>query len=319
MTAIPLGPGGEFDRVRAIVAALGDTMGHVGDDTAIIPPGDGELVVSVDASVEDVHFRRGWLSLEEIGWRSTSGALSDLAAAAATPVGIVTAVIVPRGVPETALVEMMRGVGAAASAVGAKLLGGDLTSGRQWGIVVTVFGRAVRPLSRTGAAVGDGVWVTGQLGGARAALQAWTTSMEPDPAARVAFAHPVPRIAAAQWLAAHGATAMIDLSDGLGGDAAHIAAASGVRLDIELERLPLHPSVAAAARHIGEAPELFAATAGEDYELLATLPAGFGGAAEFTRDCGLPLTCVGVVAAGEGLRATLRGAAQSIHGFRHAV
>jgi len=319
MTAIPLGPGGEFDRVRAIAAALGDTMGRVGDDTAIIPAGEGDLVVSVDASVEDVHFRRGWLSLEEIGWRATAGALSDLAAAAATPVGIVTAVIVPRGVAETALIDLMRGVGAAARAVGATLLGGDLTSGRQWGVVVTVFGRAMRPLSRAGAAIGDGVWVSGQLGGARAALQAWTTSMEPDRAARAAFAHPVPRIAAAQWLASHGATAMIDLSDGLGGDAAHIAAASDVQLVIELERLPLHPSVAAAARHIGESPELFAATAGEDYELLVTLPPGFAGAADFTRDCALPLTRVGTVTEGAGLHATRGGVVQSVHGFRHAL
>src|ERR1019366_6207245 len=113
--------------------------------------------------------------------------------------------------------------------------------------------------------------------------QAWTTSIEPDPAARVAFAHPVPRIGVAQWLAAHGATAMMDLSDGLGGDAEHLAAASGVQLQIELERLPLHASVAPAAHRIGEPPELFGAIAGEDYELLVTLPGGFAGAEDLAR------------------------------------
>ena len=98
---------------------------------------------------------------------------------------------------------------------------------------------------------GDGIWVTGVLGGARAALQAWTTSIEPDPDARRIFAHPVPRIDAAQWLAAHGATALMDLSDGLGGDAEHLAVASGVQCEIELERLPLHAigALAAARAH----------------------------------------------------------------------
>ena len=145
MTQIPLGRGGEFDRIRAIAAALGPAIGPIGDDTAVIPEGEGTLVVSVDASVEDVHFRRGWLSHEEIGWRATAGALSDLAAAAATPVGVVAAVVVPRKSDEKALVDVMRGVGAAAASVGARVFGGDLTSGAQWAVVVTVFGRAVRP------------------------------------------------------------------------------------------------------------------------------------------------------------------------------
>lgn len=319
MTQIPLGSGNEFDRVRAIAAALGDVMGPIGDDTAPIPAGDGTLVVSVDASVEDVHFRRGWLSHEEVGWRAAASALSDLAAAGATPVGVIAAVVVPQKVSPQALVDLMRGVGAATGSVGAQVLGGDLTSGGQWAVVITVFGRALRPMSRAGANVGDGVWVTGVIGGARAALQAWTSSIEPDSQARQVFAHPVPRIGAGKWLAAHGATAMMDLSDGLGGDAEHLAAASGVALQIELERLPLHASVASAARRIGEPPELFAAIAGEDYELLVTLPAEFAGAAEFAQANGVSLTRIGVVAAGSGVQATLGGKVRSVHGFRHAV
>ena len=319
MTTIPLGSGGEFDRVRAIAAALGDVIGPIGDDTAVIGDGEGTLVVSIDASVEDVHFRRNWLSLEEIGWRATASALSDLAAAAATPIGVVAAVVVPLGAGQDALVEVMRGVGAATASVGARILGGDLSSGKQWTVVITVFGRAVRRMSRVGAVPGDGIWVSGAIGGARAALQAWTTNMAPDLAARRAFAHPTPRIAAARWLAEHGATAMMDLSDGIGGDAEHLAAASGVQLQIELERLPLHPSVRAAARHVGEAPERFAAQAGEDYELLVTLPSTFADTLEFARIHELPLTRIGTVAAGSGVPATLAGVTQSVHGFRHAV
>lgn len=319
MTTIPLGSGGEFDRVRAIIAALGPDIGPVGDDTAMIPGGDGALVISTDASMEGVHFRRAWLSLEEIGWRATASALSDLAAAAAAPSALVVALIVPRNTPESDLVDVMRGVGAAARSVGAQVIGGDLTSGREWGVVVTVVGRALRPLSRVGALPGNGVWVTGALGGARAALQAWTTGVEPDGAARLAFAHPVPRIGVAQWLASRGATAMMDLSDGLGGDAAHLAAASGVQLQLELERLPLHSSVAAAARRIGEPPEVFAATAGEDYELLLTLPADFDGEEACRHETGVPLTRIGSAGPGEGVAASLRGTVYVIQGFRHAV
>ncbi len=319
MTKVPLGSGGEFDRVRAIAEALGAVMGPIGDDTAVIAEGEGTLVVSVDASVEGVHFRSDWLSLEEIGWRATASALSDLAAAAAVPVGVVAAIVVPRKTEQGALVDLMRGVGAATAQVGARILGGDLTSGKQWAVVITVFGRASRRMSRVGAAPGDGIWVTGTLGGARAALQAWTTSMEPEADARRAFAHPAPRIAAAQWLAQHDATAMMDLSDGLGGDAEHLAAASGVRMEIELELLPLHGSVPAAARRIDEAPALFAARAGEDYELLVTLPARFSSAAAFESANGIALTRIGTVAVGAGVRATLGGKAQSVQGFRHAV
>ena len=319
ITTIALGGGDEFDRIRAIASALGAAAAGIGDDTAAVPSGEGTPVVSIDASVEDVHFRREWLSFEEIGWRATASALSDLAAAAATPAAIVAAIVVPPNAGETALVELMRGVGSAAASVGARVIGGDLSSGGQWAVVITVLGHAPTPMSRAGARPGDGIWVTGTLGGARAALQAWTSGIEPDADARQAFAHPTPRIGAAQWLAAHGATAMMDLSDGLGGDAEHLAAASSVQVQIDLERLPLHPSVHAAAQRAAEAPALFAATGGEDYELLLTLPSAFDGAAECRRVTGVPLTRIGTVSSGAGVQATLGGVVQQLHGFRHAV
>jgi len=319
MTAIPLGAGGEFDRVRAIAAALGAAAGRIGDDTAVIAEGEGTLVVSVDASVEGVHFRRDWLSFEEIGWRAAASAMSDLAAAAATPIGLVTAVVVPHGAGPDDLVNVMRGIGNAAASLNAKVFGGDLSSGTEWTIAITVFGRAIHPMSRVGAVAGDGVWVTGALGGAAAALNAWRSGIAPEPGAREVFAHPVPRIAAAQWLAARGATAMMDLSDGVGGDAEHLAAASGVRLHIDLDRLPMHAAVAAAARRTGEEPELFAAAVGEDYELLFTLPSGFDPVKEHAHEAGIALTKIGTVELGVGVHATLRGAVRVIKGFRHAL
>jgi thiamine-monophosphate kinase len=319
MTAIRLGPGREFDRIRAIATALGDSIAEIGDDTATLVEGEGALVVSTDASVEGVHFRRDWLTLREIGWRATASALSDLAACAATPAGVLAAVVVPNGSSEAELVELMAGVGMASARAGARVIGGDLSAGAQWMVAITVLGRAVRSISRAGARAGDGIWVTGSLGGARAALDAWNAGLEPDAGARTAFAHPVPRLSEGRWLAEHGATAMMDLSDGLGGDAPHLAAASDVALDIELERLPLHPSVSDAAPRAGAPPELFAASAGEDYELLVTLPAAFDLQAEFRREMDLGLTQIGVVRPGVGVHASLGGTVQVIHGFRHAL
>src|SRR5690606_18930101 len=135
-------------------------------------------------------------------------------------------------------VSIMRGIGSAAEACGSAVIGGDLSAASELMITVTVIGRADRPVLRTGATPGDELWVTGALGASRAALLAWESGTVPAPEARAAFANPVPRIDAGAWLAAHGATAMLDLSDGIASDARHLAAASGVRLEIDLLRIP---------------------------------------------------------------------------------
>jgi thiamine-monophosphate kinase len=318
MSDIAMGPGGEFDRIRAIADALGQ-HGPFGDDTARIASGAGTLVASVDVTVENVHFRREWLGAEEIGWRATAAALSDLAAAAAIPSAVLTAVTVPREAGEGELVAVMRGASEAARSVGAEIVGGDLSGGEAWSIAVTVLGHAKRPMSRVGAQVGDGVWVSGSLGGARAALEMWLAGELPSPDARWAFVHPEPRTAVGRWLAEHGATAMMDISDGLGGDAPHLAAASGVEIELELDHLPIHPAVSPVAKRMGTSSAEFAAVGGEDYELLVTLPAAFSGAAECEGETGVPLTRIGAVGEGAGVVATLRGAPVELRGYRHRI
>lgn len=308
MTHTPLGPGPEFDRIRAIAAALGADAGTLGDDCALVPMAEGTLALSVDVSVEEVHFRRAWLSLEEIGWRAAAAALSDLAAEGAGADGVLVALTVPPGSTDAEAAAVMRGVGQAAAAVRATVRGGDLSSGPAWSVAVTVFGMAERPVARSGARPGDRIWVTGRLGGAGAALRAWLAGAAPDAAARSAFAHPEPRIAAGRWLAAHGATAMLDLSDGLAADAAHLAAASGVGLTVDLASLPLAP-VGVDARS--------AAEGGEDYELLVTLPPGFDGREELLRATGVPLTPIGAVRAGAGVEFILDGRPVTLRGFQH--
>ncbi|MGH7532153.1 MAG: thiamine-phosphate kinase [Gemmatimonadales bacterium] len=308
MTHSTLGPGPEFDRIRAIAAALGADAAELGDDCALVPVSDGILALSTDVSVEGVHFRREWLSLEEIGWRAAAAALSDLAADGAGADGVLVALTVPPGASDADAAEVMRGVGAAAGSVRATVRGGDLSSGPVWSIAVTVFGMAERAVTRAGAQPGDRLWVTGQVGGAGAALAVWQGGSGPGEALRRRFAHPEPRIAAGRWLAAHGATAMLDLSDGIAADAQHLAAASGVKLRIELDSLPLAE---------GQSDPRAAAVGGEDYELLVALPAGFAGQEECLRATGVPLTPIGEVRSGAGVECILEGKPVTLSGYQH--
>lgn len=314
-----LGAGPEFDRIRAIAESLGGRASGLGDDCALIPIGSEYLAVSTDISVEGVHFRKDWLTLEEIGWRAAAGALSDLAAVGAEPVGVLTSLALPFKSPPSDAVALMEGIAQAVDAVEGKVLGGDLAGGPVLTIDVTVIGRTVTPVRRSGARIGDGIWVTGSLGGSRAALLAFERGNEPGPELRGAFAHPQARIAAGKWLAREGAHAMIDLSDGLVGDASHLAAASEVLVVVELERIPLGTGVNEAAALSGEDPLHFGARGGEDYELLVALPPEFSTrqASRLESDVGLRLTRIGQVHSGTGARFTHSGRSVKLRGYDH--
>jgi thiamine-monophosphate kinase len=304
-----LGPGGEFDKIRGIWRSLGSQAEGLGDDCAILEVGGARLAVSCDLSVEGTHFRLGWLSPREMGYRACAAALSDLAAVAATPAGVLASLGVNPEWPDEWTADVMAGVAAAAASVGAAVWGGDLVRHTTLLVDVCVVGVLDgAPLLRRGAAPGDAVWVTGRLGGPHAALAAWRSGREPEASARERFAAPQPRVAAARWLRERGAKALIDLSDGIVGDAGHLAAASGVAITLDADRLPVHPGAEPADALRG----------GEEYELLVALPASFAGAADFERDVNLPLTRIGSVSAGTGV--TLRDGGKPIalpETFRH--
>jgi thiamine-monophosphate kinase len=287
---LELGPGAEFDTVRTMLSRWGGLAHGVGDDAALLDvPAGSRLAVSTDTSVENVHFRREWLSAEEIAYRAVAAALSDLAAMAATPLGIVLALtLTPQW---RAQVERLAdGFARAAREFGAPIVGGDLSAGSELVIGVTVLGAVERPLARSGARAGDVLWVTGRLGGPLLALRAMQDGRAPLPEHRDRFAHPVPRLREGRWLAAHGATAAIDCSDGIAADASHLAAASGARIILDLDRLPL--VAGASARD--------AAQSGEEYELVVTAPGALDHQS-FEQEFGVPLTAVGrVEAAGAG-------------------
>ncbi len=285
---LTMGPGREFDAVRALLERWGPAAVGIGDDGAVLDvPAGSRLVVSTDSTVEEVHFRRAWLTPREIGWRAAMAALSDLAAMGAAPLGVLLALTAPQRWRES-LDELATGLGEATASVGAPIVGGDVTDGDRLALAITVLGHAPHPLSRAGAKDGDTLYVTGRLGGPGAALAAWERGGVPHAADRARFARPEARVAAGLWCAAHGVHAAIDLSDGLAGDVAHLAAASGVRCVVDLDALPL----------LGVAQVEDALASGEEYELLLAAPrldvAAFAAAHD-----GLMLTPIGRVETSE--------------------
>lgn len=306
---IAFGPGAEFRAVRRMIRRLGNVAAGIGDDVALVHiPRNNALAVSTDTSVEGVHFHRAWLAPDEIGFRAATAALSDLAAAGATGVGIVVALTVP-GADRELLDGLTEGIGRAARDAGVLVYGGDTTRGDRLSVTCTVLGVVRESTPRDCARAGDRLYVTGRLGGPAAAVRAWNAGEEPRAEWRARFAAPSARIREARWLMGRGARAAIDISDGLVADAGHLAAASAVRIELDLDRLPLVPGVT----------PIQAAASGEEYELLVASPIPIDADAFQTR-FGVPLTQVGAVRDGNpAVRTLLNGKSVTVPsaGFDH--
>jgi thiamine-monophosphate kinase len=289
-----------------------------GDDAAVTVPA-GATATSVDAIVEGVHFRRGEVDLGTIGRKALATALSDLAAMGAEPGEAYVVLGAPADLGEEDLLALLDGMLELAGATGATLAGGDLTRAPVLTLALTVVGHARAAtdfVTRAGARPADLIVLSGELGGAAAGRlllddPSLAARVAPETAERLRARQldPTPRLRSGRALAAAGATAMIDLSDGLAGDGGHLAAASDVGLEIEAISLPLARGVAEIAAAADLEPLQLAVSGGEDYELLATLPTdalaeastGIGEAAETT------LTPIGRVVAGEGVEIRLPG------------
>jgi thiamine-monophosphate kinase len=238
--------------------------------------GEG-LVVTQDALVEGVHFRLDWLSWRDLGWRAAAVNLSDLAASGAEPEALIVTFGAPPGTELESVLELYAGIGETRVPV----RGGDTTRADQVVLSVTAFGRSARVPGRSGARPGDRLVVTGALGAAGAAFR------------RNGYVRPPLRLAEGRALAGH-AHAMLDISDGLGVDAGHIAERSGVRCLIDLERLPLV-----------EGAELADVGFGEDFELLAAV------------DRDTPFTEIGRCEEGAGVELRLDGERYELDGWDH--
>ena len=292
-----LGSLGEFGLIDALSAWLPAgprTLVGIGDDAAVLAAPDGRVVATTDFLIEGRHFRRDWSAAEDVGRKAAARSLADIAAMGAVPTGLLVALAAPPDLPVSWLKSLASGLAAECARAGAGVIGGDTARAGTVALAVTGLGDLAGrdPVLRSGAAPGDVVAVAGPLGHAAAGL-ALLTAGRRDPARLVAAQlRPAPPYEAGPEAAALGATAMIDVSDGLLADLAHIAAASNVQINVRAAALTdpllkktsafLRTSSGATSRPApapdggppdGAPPELtWILTGGEDHSLVATFP-----------------------------------------------
>jgi thiamine-monophosphate kinase len=313
---------GEFELLAKLRERLPPAGARVrlgsGDDAAITVPG-GATATSVDAIVEGVHFRRDEAPPQTIGRKALATALSDLAAMGAAAGEAYVVLGAPPDLSGDEFDALVDGLLGLAEETGTTLAGGDLTQAPALTLAVTVVGHAPRAddfVRRSGARPSDVLVVTGELGGAAGGRLLLD---RPDLASdlsegiadrlRARQLDPTPRLRSSHALAASGATAMIDLSDGLAGDALHVARASRVGLRIETGLLPLAKGIAEVGAAAGQEPLQMAVAGGEDYELLAALPADRleEAAQRMADEAETTLTAIGQAVEGEGVELRLPG------------
>lgn len=306
-----LGEHGLIRRIRedsAQAPAAGVRTG-IGDDTAVLALTAGAaLLATTDLVIEDVHFRRAWAAPEDIGWKAMAVNLSDIAAMGGVPRWALVALAVPGDTAAEDVAAFYRGMRAAAAPHEVAIVGGDTSeSPRGCFVNVTLLGEhGGTPRLRSAARVGDAIALTGALGRSAAGLAVLELGAEaarrrgvPDAVAGdVVRAHlrPHARVAEGRWLGqASGVHAMMDCSDGLATDLGHICRESGVGARVGVERVPVAPAAAAAARALGRDPVSWATAGGEDYELLLTCEPGRVEelAHELHRATGTALTVIG--------------------------
>ncbi|HMJ54807.1 MAG TPA: thiamine-phosphate kinase [Polyangiaceae bacterium] len=311
-----------LDRLRRFFTRMplpaGVTVG-IGDDAAVLAPDSASLVWTVDAAVEGVHFRRDWMSLEDIGFRSLMAAASDLAAMGARPRGVLSALVLPADFGDEALDRLMRGQAEAAAELGTAVVGGNLARGIELSITTTLLGSAVKPLLRAGAMPNDVVVVAGPLGLAAAGIEALRNGRGGGAVERAIAVYRRPRALIEESVAAAPrARAAIDLSDGLALDASRLAVESGVGIMLQAESVLAAggPELLAAAAALSLDPLDLALYGGDDYAVLMTFGPG---------EVAPPFTAIGTCIAGNGI--VLRRANGALSGvdprgydhFQHAT
>ncbi|MFN3648979.1 MAG: thiamine-phosphate kinase [Armatimonadota bacterium] len=266
---------------RGVEPAAGSLPLGIGDDAAVLRlPPDRDLVATIDALVEETHFRRDWSRPEELGWKALAVNVSDLGGMGARPLGALVTLAAPADTPVRWIDRLYRGLAECAARYGCPVVGGDtVKASRQIALSVAALGSVPtgRAVTRGGASAGDLVCVTGVLGesGAGLALLEQGSSRGLTGFKPLLDWHrrPEPPVEAGAVLAERGlATAMLDLSDGLASDLRHLCRRSGAGARVEAARLPISDATRRAAAELGRDPHHFALHGGEDYQLLFTVP-----------------------------------------------
>ncbi|MDQ3275678.1 MAG: thiamine-phosphate kinase [Actinomycetota bacterium] len=268
---------GEFGLIEVIVPLFAqhpDVLVGPGDDAAVVAIGANQVLVSTDLLIENRHFRRDWSSAEDIGHKAAAANLSDLNAMGGRTTALVVALAIPGDLEVAWVRDLASGIAAEAALVGASVVGGDVTASDQVSIAVTVLGTCAAPVLRSGARAGDVVAVCGRLGWAGAGFHVLGRGFRSPRAVVEAHRRPRPPYSAGPEAASAGATAMIDLSDGLLADLGHVAAASGCSIDVQTAAFEVEEPLRAVGAALGLDPLQFVLTGGDDYALAATFPAG---------------------------------------------
>ena len=293
---------GEFGLIAELVGLFPQgeqVLVGPGDDAAVLRVRTGHVVVSTDLMVEGRHFRRDWATAEDVGHRAAAQNLSDINAMGGTAHSLTIGLAAPADLPAAWALDFARGFAEECALVGASVVGGDLTSAAEVVIAVTVIGACDQaPILRSGAEAGQVVALAGRQGWAAGGLAVLGRGFRSPRVLVEAYRRPEPPYAAGPAAAAAGATAMIDVSDGVVADAGHLAAGSGVRIDLRSEAFEVPEPLHAVAAATGSDPLHLILGGGDDHALLATfdeaaVPEGW--------------TVVGTVSEGEGV--TVDGAA----------
>ncbi|MFJ6152923.1 thiamine-phosphate kinase [Micromonospora profundi] len=269
-----IGEFGLIGRVTARLAMGPTTLLGPGDDAAVVAAPDGRVAVSTDVLVDGRHFRRDWCSAADVGHRAAAANLADIAAMGATPTALLVALCMPAELETSWAEGLADGLAAEAATVGASVVGGDMSASPTLTIAVTALGdlggRA--PVVRSGARPGNVLALAGRIGYAAAGLTVLTRGFRTPRLLVEAYRRPQVPYAAGPQAAVLGATAMIDVSDGLLADLGHVAKASGVAIDVRRDVFEVPRQMADAARALGVDPYTWILAGGEDHALAATFP-----------------------------------------------
>ena len=297
---------GEFGLIARVTARLGTGSSCLlgpGDDAAVVAAPDGRVVASTDVLVEGRHFRRDWSSGVDVGHRAAAANLADIAAMGATPTALLVALCAPPDLPATWAEDLADGLSAEAARAGAGVVGGDVSASPTLTLAVTALGdlHGNTPVVRGGARPGDVVALAGRIGYAAAGFTVLSRGFRTPKLLVEAYRRPEVPYHAGPEAARLGATAMIDVSDGLLADLAHVATASGVAIDLRRDALEVPRQMGDAASALGVDPYAWVLGGGDDHALAATFPP----------DAALPpqWRVIGAVAGGDGV--TVDGAAWS--------